>query len=74
MSKLITIEGPEGNTDLSGGSVFFVGTATVIIRCAGFTILTDPNFLHAGDHIHLGFGLTSERLTDPAIELKNRET
>jgi L-ascorbate metabolism protein UlaG (beta-lactamase superfamily) len=51
--------------------VFFVGTATVIIRYAGFTILTDPNFLHAGDHVHLGYGLTSERRTDPAIELED---
>ena len=55
--------------ELTSGSVFFVGTATVILRCAGFTILTDPNFLHAGDHVHLGYGLTSERLTDPAIDL-----
>jgi L-ascorbate metabolism protein UlaG (beta-lactamase superfamily) len=50
-------------------SIFFVGTATVILRHAGFTILTDPNFLHAGDHVHLGYGLTAERLTNPAIEL-----
>ncbi|HEY9401563.1 MAG TPA: hypothetical protein VIQ24_02630, partial [Pyrinomonadaceae bacterium] len=41
------------------GSIFFVGTATVILRYAGFTILTDPNFLHAGDHVHLGYGLTA---------------
>jgi hypothetical protein len=40
--------------DLTRGSVFFVGTATVILRYAGFTILTDPNFLHARDHVHLG--------------------
>ena len=26
--------------------VEFIGTATVIIRYGGFTILTDPNFLH----------------------------
>ncbi len=51
------------DADFGRGSVFFVGTATVIIRYAGFTILTDPNFLHAGDHVHLGYGLTSERLT-----------
>ncbi|HEY0081287.1 MAG TPA: MBL fold metallo-hydrolase, partial [Pyrinomonadaceae bacterium] len=56
--------------DFAGGSIFFVGTATVILRYAGFTILTDPNFLHAGDHVHLGYGLTSERLTNPAIELE----
>lgn len=51
------------------GSIFFVGTATVLLRYAGWTILTDPNFLHKGDHVHLGYGLTSKRLTDPAMEL-----
>lgn len=55
--------------DYTQGSIFFVGTATVILRYAGFTILTDPNFLHAGDHVHLGYGLTSERLTEPAIDI-----
>lgn len=49
-------------------SVQFIGTATVLIRYGGLTILTDPNFLHKGDHVHLGYGLTSERQTDPAIE------
>src|ERR1044072_1317494 len=57
--------------DFANGSIFFVGTATVILRYAGFTILTDPNFLHAGDHVHLGYGLTAERLTNPAIELED---
>ncbi len=57
-------------TDFTNGSIFFVGTATVLIRYAGFTILTDPNFLHAGDHVHLGYGLTAERLTNPAIEIE----
>jgi hypothetical protein len=51
------------------GSIFFVGTATTIIRNNGFTLLTDPNFIHAGDHAHLGYGLTSERLTNPAIDI-----
>src|SRR5688500_2090740 len=55
--------------DILSGSIFFVGTATVIIRFAGFTILTDPNFLHAGGHVHLGYGLTSERLTEPAFDI-----
>jgi L-ascorbate metabolism protein UlaG (beta-lactamase superfamily) len=58
-------------TPMSEGSIFFIGTATVILRFAGFTILTDPNFLHAGDHAHLGYGLTSERLTEPAIEIED---
>lgn len=57
--------------DVNAGSIFFIGTATVIIRFAGFTILTDPNFLHAGDHVHLGYGLTSERLTEPAISIED---
>jgi len=56
--------------DFAAGSIFFVGTATVILRYAGFTILTDPNFLHAGDHVHLGYGLTTERLTNPALEIE----
>jgi L-ascorbate metabolism protein UlaG (beta-lactamase superfamily) len=57
--------------DFGRGSVFFVGTATVLIRYAGFTILTDPNFLHAGDHVHLGYGLISVRRTNPAVELED---
>ena len=66
----LTIDSPaESDPDLSKGSVYFVGTATVIIRVGGFTILTDPNFLHAGDHAHLGYGLTSERLTEPAFDI-----
>lgn len=40
--------------DYASGSLFFIGTATVLLRYAGFTILTDPNFLHQGDHVHLG--------------------
>jgi L-ascorbate metabolism protein UlaG (beta-lactamase superfamily) len=57
--------------DFGRGSIFFVGTATVVIRYAGFTILTDPNFLHSGDHVHLGYGLTSKRLTNPALEIED---
>ncbi|MFB2979273.1 MBL fold metallo-hydrolase [Microseira sp. BLCC-F43] len=57
-------------SNLSSGSIFFVGTATVVLRYAGFTILTDPNFLHQGDHVHLGYGLRSKRRTNPAIEIE----
>ncbi|KAL5362025.1 Metallo-hydrolase/oxidoreductase [Aspergillus floccosus] len=56
----------------SGGenaSLFFVGTATVIIEWAGIRIMTDPNFLHAGDHVHLGPGVSSARRTNPAVDL-----
>jgi L-ascorbate metabolism protein UlaG (beta-lactamase superfamily) len=58
-----------GKPDFERGSIFFVGTATVILRYGGLTILTDPNFLHSGDHVHLGYGLTSKRLTNPAIDI-----
>ena len=57
--------------DFERGSIFFVGTATVLIRYAGFTILTDPNFLHRGDHVHLGYGLISRRQTNPAVEIED---
>jgi len=50
-------------------SLYFVGTATAVIRCAGFTVLTDPNFLHRGQRAYLGFGLSSPRLTEPALRV-----
>jgi L-ascorbate metabolism protein UlaG (beta-lactamase superfamily) len=53
------------------GSVFFIGTATTLINLGGFTLLTDPNFLHAGDRAHLGYGLKATRLTDPAVDIHN---
>ena len=28
-----------------------------------------PNFLHAGDHVHLGPGVSSTRRTNPAVDL-----
>src|SRR5437764_6495218 len=70
MARTRHVAAPMVESDYRRGSIFFVGTATVIIRYAGFTILTDPNFLHRGDHVHLGYGLRSKRLTDPAIELE----
>ena len=51
------------------GSIFFIGNATVLIRVAGFTILTDPTFIHKHEQTWLGGGLHTARLTDPAIEL-----
>jgi L-ascorbate metabolism protein UlaG (beta-lactamase superfamily) len=48
-------------------SVQFLGTATTLVRLGGFTLLTDPNFLHRGQRAYLGKGLWSRRLTDPAL-------
>src|SRR4051794_26645547 len=48
-------------------SLFFVGTATTVVRRDGFTVITDPNFLRRGQRAYLGKGLSSKRLTEPAI-------
>lgn len=47
----------------------FIGNATVLLRYCGFTILTDPNFLHRGQRAYLGYGLTSRRRTEPALSV-----
>lgn len=49
-------------------SLTFVGNATTVLRLGAFTVLTDPNFLHAGQRVHLGYGLFSKRLTEPALQ------
>ncbi len=46
----------------------FGGTATMLLRIGGFTLLTDPNFLHRGQRARLGYGLRSKRLTEPALQ------
>ncbi|MEE6256935.1 MBL fold metallo-hydrolase [Plantactinospora sonchi] len=48
-------------------SVTFIGTATTLLRLGDFTLLTDPNFLHAGQRAYLGYGLWTKRRTDPAL-------
>jgi L-ascorbate metabolism protein UlaG (beta-lactamase superfamily) len=68
-TQTLALDPVETSPDYATGSIFFVGNATVILRYAGFTVLTDPNFLHRGDHVHLGYGLKSTRLKDPAMEL-----
>ena len=55
---------------LNTGSIFFIGNATVLIRYAGFTILTDPTFIHMHEKVNLGFGLNTTRLTNPAMNIE----
>lgn len=52
----------------TGDRLHFIGTATTVVSLGSFTFLTDPNFLHRGQRAHLGWGLSSRRLTDPALE------
>ncbi|MEV4480096.1 MBL fold metallo-hydrolase [Micromonospora coxensis] len=54
--------------------VTFVGTATTVLRIGGFTLLTDPNFLHRGQRAYLGKGLWSKRSTDPALTVAQLPT
>ncbi len=54
--------------------ITFIGTATTVISVAGFTILTDPNFLHQGDRAYLGLGLSTKRLTEPALSIQQLPT
>ena len=60
---------PQGRSEKENASVYFIGTATTILEWNGIRILTDPNFLHQGDHVHLGPGVTAQRQTNPAVEL-----
>ncbi|KAJ6564046.1 beta-lactamase-like protein [Mycena capillaripes] len=60
---------PAGSNDRENASIYFVGTATTILEWEGIRLMTDPNFLHAGDHVHLGPGVTGTRQTEPAIDL-----
>lgn len=60
-------------------TVTFVGNATTLISCGRgdgdersreqINLLTDPNFLHRGQHAYLGYGLLSKRLRDPALDI-----
>jgi len=63
----IVLEGNGGRG--RAGELTFIGTATVLVRFGGFTFLTDPNFLHQGDYAKLGYGLRSQRLTEPSMTI-----
>ncbi|MFC6022860.1 MBL fold metallo-hydrolase [Plantactinospora solaniradicis] len=50
-------------------TVTFVGTATTLLKLGAITLMTDPNFLHAGQRAYLGYGLWTRRRTDPAMRI-----
>jgi len=56
-------------TEVGEESLLFIGNATMLIRVDGFTILTDPTFVHRHESVPLGYGLHTTRLTDPALEI-----
>lgn len=57
------------HVDFSEGELYFVGNATTVLRYAGFSVLTDPAFLHAGEHVHLGHGIYARREVEPACQI-----
>ncbi|MFL5731935.1 MAG: MBL fold metallo-hydrolase [Chloroflexia bacterium] len=65
----LTIPTEDAQASTSQGSITFIGNATVLIRYAGFTILTDPNFIHAHEQVPVGYGLHATRLKDPAMDI-----
>jgi L-ascorbate metabolism protein UlaG (beta-lactamase superfamily) len=69
VARDITLPSTGVSPDLRTGSVVFIGAATVLIRYAGFTILTDPNFIHMHEQVDLGYGLSATRQTNPAIDI-----
>jgi L-ascorbate metabolism protein UlaG (beta-lactamase superfamily) len=58
-----------GTADFAEGSVYFIGNATTLIRFGGLTILTDPAFLHKGEHVFLGHGIWARREVEPACQI-----
>ena len=70
-SNHLTLRATAGSPDVANGSVLFIGNATVLIRYAGFTILTDPTFIHMHDRVSIGYGMHSTRLTNPAMEIRD---
>jgi L-ascorbate metabolism protein UlaG (beta-lactamase superfamily) len=58
-----------GTPDFNEGEVYFIGNATTLIRFAGFTVLTDPAFLHKGQHVDLGHGIWARREVEPACQI-----
>jgi hypothetical protein len=58
-----------GTADFGQGDVSFIGNATTLIRFGGLTILTDPAFLHKGEHVYLGHGIWARREVEPACHL-----
>ncbi|OBB88508.1 MBL fold metallo-hydrolase [Mycobacterium colombiense] len=55
--------------DFSQGELYFIGNATTLVRFGGLTILTDPAFLHKGEHVFLGHGIWARREVEPACQI-----
>lgn len=50
-------------------SLMLIGNATAVLKWEGIRLMTDPNFLNAGDHVHLGPDFTADIVKGPARTL-----
>jgi L-ascorbate metabolism protein UlaG (beta-lactamase superfamily) len=67
---MTSLQLPAGDAaDFTEGDVYFIGNATTLIRYGGLTILTDPAFLHKGQHVDLGHGIWARREVEPACQI-----
>lgn len=53
----------------AGGTITFIGNATVLVRHGPITFLTDPTFVHMHEKVSIGYGMHTERLTNPAMDV-----
>ncbi|KAK0620725.1 hypothetical protein B0T14DRAFT_546454 [Immersiella caudata] len=58
------------NTPKTNASLYFIGNATTFLAYHSARILTDPNFLHASYHVHLGPGVTATRTHNPIVDFE----
>jgi L-ascorbate metabolism protein UlaG (beta-lactamase superfamily) len=68
-SNRLTLKPGSEAAEIIKGSIFFIGNATVLIRYAGYTILTDPTFIHMHEQVSIGYGMHATRLTNPAMDI-----
>ncbi len=68
-SNRLTLKSGGEAADIVKGSILFIGNATVLIRYAGYTMLTDPTFIHMHEKVSIGYGMHATRLTNPAMEI-----
>jgi L-ascorbate metabolism protein UlaG (beta-lactamase superfamily) len=68
-SNRLTLKPGSEAAEIIKGSIFFIGNATVLIHYAGYTILTDPTFIHMHEQVSIGYGMHATRLTNPAMDI-----
>ncbi|KFY31892.1 hypothetical protein V493_00699 [Pseudogymnoascus sp. VKM F-4281 (FW-2241)] len=62
---------PSHALDDVNASLMFIGTATTVLEWKGIRLMTDPDFLRKGERVQKGPGVSSSKLTNPAIDLYN---